>query len=169
MGEMKCQKCGVEMIERKATDDVPYQYKLSGLENVFLSGIMVRKCLKCGAESPIIPKIGELHKVMAETLVEKPERLSGAELRFLRKNAGFPAVKFAALLGVDPSTLSRVENGRQRPFGPAADRLARILAVGEPARDLLLQIADKVEAKKKSRTKRHPVFTLERNHWQAAA
>ncbi len=169
---MKCDQCGVQMVKKMATDTAPYGYAESGLDNVFLCGIIVHRCPQCRAESPVIPKIGELHRVIARVLVHKPTLLTGKELRFLRKNEGFPATKFSTLLEVDPSHLSRIENGRTKSLGASADRLARALVMaassGEAAREVLLRLAD--ELKKPRKTKRPgPVFKLERNRWKLAA
>ncbi len=168
---MKCERCMVPMIKRKATDATPYAYRESGLKNVFLCGIVVRTCPRCEVESAVIPRIGELHRVIAEALVRKPTHLTGAELRFLRKNAGFPATKFSALLGVNPSHLSRIENGHYKRLGKPTDRLARALAVaagnGEDVREVLLRLADELESRRLVR--KPPKFELVRNQWRQAA
>jgi len=156
-----------------ATVEAPYFYDLSGLRNAYLAGILVRQCPRCHAESPVIPRIAELHRVMARHLVHKPGLLRGDEIRFLRKHAGFPARKFAALLGVDPSHLSRVENGHIRALGPTADRLARAVAAAtldwKTARETLLRVAAEIEEKSLREARQLPLFRLVRNRWQTAA
>jgi len=166
---MKCDVCGVDLQEKLATTEQPYEYTISGLRNVLLTGIRVRQCKICDVTSPIIPRIEELHRLIAKGLVIKPRRLSGAEIRFLRKNAGFPARDFAALLGVTPEHLSRIENGHTEAFGPAADRLARLLGVeGQSAREALAKMA---EAAKKHQARRMPPprFRLAPTGWKVAA
>src|SRR5712691_6300765 len=116
-GAMNCDICNAPMKERRATSQAPYYYALAGLPHVGLVGITVYECPGHSA-SPLIPRIGELHRVITEAFVHKPAPLTGVELRFLRKNAGLAAKKFAALLAVDPAHLSRVENGKQRALGP---------------------------------------------------
>jgi YgiT-type zinc finger domain-containing protein len=170
MKTMLCDICKGEMIERVATEKTPYKYEMSGLDNVHLIGLRVLVCSKCEVEAPIIPRMAELHKVIANIIVKQPYRLRGKEIRFLRKNAGFPANKFAALLGVDPSHLSRVENEKKgKPLGPGTDRLVRTIAVmaneGEDAIEMLLRLADEPAV---SRVK-HPMFKLVQNHWRLAA
>lgn len=145
---MNCDTCHMAMGVRKATRQKPYRYDLSGLSNVSLVGITVRTCPQCGGEVPVIPRIAELHDVLARSLIQKPTLLSGEEIRFLRKHEGFPAQKFAVLLGITPEHLSRVENGHTNNLGTSADRLARAIATivkdGETAREVLLQIADQL-------------------------
>jgi DNA-binding transcriptional regulator YiaG len=160
------------MVENKATVQNPYRYDLSGLSNVYLAGIVVRICPRCNAEVPVIPRIAELHREIARALVRKPAPLDGEEIRFLRKQAGFPAQKFATLLGVTPEHLSRVENGHITSLGTSTDRLARAIATlasdETTAKEMLLKIADELE-KKDQATEQRPIFRLEQNHWRMAA
>jgi putative zinc finger/helix-turn-helix YgiT family protein len=172
MNVMFCDQCQSEMKERKATVDNPYLDDLCGLSNVYLAGITVQYCPRCGAESPIIPRVEELHREIARVLTHKPTLLTGEEVRFLRKQAGFPARKFAALLGVSPEHLSRVENGHSATLSRSADRLARAVATaandGVSAHDILLKIADELK-KKASQKRAKTLFRIDRNRWKAAA
>lgn len=169
---MKCDICDAPMRERRATAKAPYYYVLGGLPHVGLVGITVYEC-PGHSISPVIPRIGELHRVIAGTFVSKPGPLTGAELRFLRKNVGLSAQKFAALLVVDPAHLSRVENGKQRALGPSTDRLARLIVTGfarggEEVRKLLLaEAADRIERRKQTKTV--ATFKHEKNRWKVAA
>jgi putative transcriptional regulator len=132
------------MVVRKTTADRPYRYDLSGLDNVLLVGVEVRECQRCRAQVPVIPKIGQLHRAIAKYLVFKNGLLTGREIRFLRKNAGLSNKKFAALLEIDESHLSRVENGKIGSLGAATDKLARAFVEASTdgeARKFLLDIA----------------------------
>jgi transcriptional regulator with XRE-family HTH domain len=161
------------MVPRLATVEAPYRYGMSGLKNVVLCGIDVHRCGKCKVESPVLFRIPELHRVIARELVRKPSPLRGDELRFLRKHAGIPAVKFAALLGINPAYLSRVENGHHGALGRSADRLARALTMAvseeEAVREVLLQMAGDLETRRSSKRSGRALFKLIRNHWRAAA
>jgi putative zinc finger/helix-turn-helix YgiT family protein len=170
---MKCERCKTAMVGRRTTLDAPYEYSISGLKDVFLYGIRAWRCVQCGAEVPEIPRIAELHQVMASALAQKPGELSGDELRFLRKSAGFPAAKFAMLLGISPEHLSRVENGHHDALGRAADRLARALIMAasgdENLREVLLQLADHLVEGDRKKEWLRPAFRLGRDGWKAAA
>ena len=165
-----CEICSAPMTERRTTPSAPYKYTLAGLSHVGLVGIVVFECPHGHPSMPRIPRVGELHRVIAEAFVEKPQPLIGGELRFLRKNAGFSAQKFAALLRVDPAHLSRVENDKTA-MGSSMDRLARAVVVaakdGEVREILLNEAADRLE--KKRRRQQLPLFRLERNRWKEAA
>lgn len=169
---MICEECGASMVEWTSTVEKPYAYTLSGLKNLFLCGIIVRTCPACGAESPIIPRVGELHRLIVREVLHKSGPLRGDELRFLRRNAGFPAGEFAALIGISASHLSRVEHGKDAPLKGSGDKLARVVVAAvndEPGlRDVLLSTADRISAQRSKRATR-PTFKLVRNRWQPAA
>ena len=166
MARSKCELCGEAMVTKKATMAEPYRYQMSGLDNVFLAGIDVRRCGKCDVRVPVIPKIEQLHKEITKFLVFKKDLLTGKEIRFLRKNAGLAANQFAALLGLDPAHLSRVENGKLDNLGTATDKLVRAIAAaandGQDVRGVLLDIADRIMEKT-------AVFAIKKDHWEKLA
>jgi putative zinc finger/helix-turn-helix YgiT family protein len=162
-----CDHCkGLVEVER-ATSERPYRYDMSGIGNIFLVGIDVEVCKKCGSRSPIIPKVAGLHKAIAEGLLDKQDLLAGEELRFLRKHAGIAASRFAALLGVDPSYLSRFENGKTETLSAAADKLARAIVLAAQRSDavntLLMALTDKSHQAKPA------TFGIKKDHWQRLA
>lgn len=118
----KCQECGSRARVRKGS----YAYKESGLDNVTLESIEFISCSKCGNEDPVISHVNELRSVIAEALISKPARLSGKELRYLRKYLELSSREFSRLIHVDPATLSRWENGDD-PIGPQSDLVVRAL------------------------------------------
>ncbi len=135
---MKCRECGGEMERLEG----PYHFTESGLENAYLKGECVRafRCPGCGEESVSIRGMGGAMGVLAEAVANKEDRLLGAEVRFLRKRIPMKAVEFAGLLGMDPSALSRVENGRDA-VSSHVDRLARLICRRpEEARALLSKL-----------------------------
>ncbi|MBI3447401.1 MAG: helix-turn-helix domain-containing protein [Acidobacteria bacterium] len=171
---MKCDRCGGVLIARRTTRRSPYHYRISGLDNVFLVGITVYSCAKCGSRSPVIPRIMELQGLIAQELTRKRSRLSGRELRFLRTNAGFPARQFASLLGVSPEHLSRIENGKIRQLGTTADKLARFISATKADRENvhqeLMKMADSLRSKRSIPKSRNPTFLIgEEGHWRSAA
>jgi putative zinc finger/helix-turn-helix YgiT family protein len=126
----KCPQCGDPLETRREN----HRYNESGLPNVILENIEIRKCASCGEEMLGIPRIEELHRVLAMAIIHHRERLSPQEVRFLRKWLGWSGRDFASHMGVDPATVSRWERvDAPTPMGPAADRLLRTLvAVGTP-------------------------------------
>lgn len=140
----KCRACreGELEIARKN-----HRYTESGLSNVVLQDVEVRSCSLCGDQQLVLPRVTELHRAIALAVVRTNARLSGEEIRFLRKYMGFSGADFAARMGVDPSTVSRWENGHE-PIGSLADRLLRLMVVRDrPVEeypiDELVHIVDK--------------------------
>jgi transcriptional regulator with XRE-family HTH domain len=95
---------------------------------VVLQKIKVIRCSDCGNEDPIIPNMDGLMHILAVAVVCCPSKLSGAEVRFLRKYAGKSAREFARFLHVDHTHLSKVENGKTE-IGTRLDKLVRLLVV----------------------------------------
>jgi len=106
-----------------ATADQPFHFTDSGLSNVYLVGIKYFQC-SCGGLTAEIPAIKQLLELIAQNLIEKPEALTGDEVRFLRKRLGKKAKDFAAEVGIEPETLSRIENGHL-PVAQQTDKLIR--------------------------------------------
>ena len=167
---MKSQPCTAQKYVRRATKQKPYHYKLSGLSAVYLIGIDFECCDGCGAEVPTIPRIGELHRVIAQDLLCAPAALKGEEIRFLRKQVAVPAREFAAMACIAPETLSRFENDKLRP-SDAVEKLIRTIATGillrgEEVRDALLKLA---RLKMASQRSGDSAFVLEKHRWRPAA
>lgn len=164
MTTRKCDVCASVMTSRRTNAEAPYAYVVGGLPRVGLAGIDVYRCPKCDVDAPVIPKIGQLHDVLARLFLRKAGPLAGDELRFLRKHAKLPAQRFAALLGIDPSHLSRVENGKIESLGSTTDRLARAIAsvvIASPmVRDVLLGDAETTASL------RRPLVRLHNNRWK---
>lgn len=115
----RCYDCNGTMEGRREN----YRYTECGLESVTLLDILVFHC-KCGAIVPEISAVEMLHEAIAIDLLRKDTFLSGEEIRFLRKTAGYSATKLAAIMGVTKEAVSRWENDKQ-PIGKESDRLVR--------------------------------------------
>ena len=112
-----------------------YRYDASGLKGLVLVNVEVSRCQKCGETTVAIPRIEDLHRAIAGTLVRKPGLLDADEIRFLRKYLGWSGVDFASHMGAAPETVSRWESGKIT-MGPIADRLLRLMVVTTvPVRD----------------------------------
>jgi putative zinc finger/helix-turn-helix YgiT family protein len=121
---MTCIQCGGKLTMKREN----YRYIASGLSNVTLLGVKVRRCAKCGDHEVVIPHIEELHRVLAAAVVREKSRLSKDGIRFLRKYLGYSGVDFAKVVGVSAETISRWENGKEK-MGSSAEKLVRMLVV----------------------------------------
>jgi putative zinc finger/helix-turn-helix YgiT family protein len=121
---MTCIQCGGKLTAKREN----YRYTACGLSNVTLIGVDVRRCAKCGDHEVVIPRIEELHRVLAAAVVRQASRLTKDEIRFLRKYLGYSGVDFAKVVGVSAETISRWENGKEK-MGSSAEKLVRMLVV----------------------------------------
>lgn len=133
-------------MRRRVLDTYPYVE--SGLENVYLSGIVAYEC-SCGEEVLELPSVANLHAIIAQKLLAKPSQLRGDELRFIRKFVGLKATDLAKMLEVDPATISNWERERN-PIGHANDKLVRFsitLKIIERVKQEVLEEHEKVANK----------------------
>jgi putative zinc finger/helix-turn-helix YgiT family protein len=124
-----CLACGSRMKTKREN----YRYDAVGLPGITLESVEVSRCGKCGEYEVEIPRIEDLHRAIADAVIRKQERLTAAEIRFLRKQIGWSGADFAANMGATRETVSRWENGGLT-MGPAADRLLRMLVATPPER-----------------------------------
>jgi len=102
-------------------------YTSCGLQNIWLkNGYEVMDTDYGKATS--IHDVEGLHAVIGLLLVENKPRLSGAEVRFLRKELDLSQVHLALLLGVSEISVRGWENHRTKITKPA-DKILRILFI----------------------------------------
>ncbi len=122
------------------------EYVANGLGAPF--GIILRNAVKqevCPSTKKVlatyIPNQTDLLKEVALTRALCDRKLSGLELKFLRKAIGLKAVALAELLGISAEHLSRCENG-ERVLSNSAEKLFRVIILKR--RYDRLEIADKL-------------------------
>jgi len=87
-----------------------YHYRECGLPNIFLENGF-KKIKTPYGEAVSIESVEGLHKLIGDELVYKKPRLTGAELKFLRKELGLSQRVFGSLAGVQEQTVSLWERG----------------------------------------------------------
>lgn len=138
---MKCDQCGAQMKSGREN----YRYTACGLDSVTLVHVEVRRCPECGEYEVDIPRMAELHRLIAQKVASKEPRLTPQEIKFLRKHLGFSGVDFAATLDVTPETVSRWETGKKQ-MSPIAERALRLMvfvrdAINEYPLERLAEVA----------------------------
>lgn len=133
-----CAQCREALVDEQVETR---RYSAGGLERAILHGVKVGRCPNCGAETLSIPRIAQLHRVLAAALASKPGRLAPDEARFLRKYLGLSTTDLAAYMGVAPETVSRWESPKSRqPIGAPTERLLRLMALrDQPVEDYPLE------------------------------
>ena len=160
---MKCMQCGGEMVTKRET---LFHYTASGLSNVFLADVEVSKCAECDEFEVAIPRVEQLHKVLATSIAEQTSRLAPEEIRFLRKYLGLSGEDFARRMGVTASTVSRWERGHEK-MSDMAERLLRLMIATEvPVKNYSTELFDRIE--EAPRSERRIIRSTERG-WASEA
>jgi putative transcriptional regulator len=103
-----------------------HHYIESGLDNVYLLGGFTIHKTKYG-EGISIENTGELHRQIGLWLIEQPNPLTGAELRFLRLEMELSQARLAAIMGSNEQNVRRWEKARDHPIQGPADRVIRAI------------------------------------------
>jgi DNA-binding transcriptional regulator YiaG len=121
--EEQCSNCGklASVVRRN------HQFDEMGIP-VVLERIEVVKCPHCGNVDPIIPNLNDLMHAIALLIICHPCKLTGEELRFLRKYAGKTQEEFGRLIHLDKTHVSKMENS-QVPVGDQTDKLVRFVVL----------------------------------------
>jgi DNA-binding transcriptional regulator YiaG len=131
----KCEKCGGVLVTRTLPE---YRNDaLMGLPGVvILNAVEEIRCRKCGHVAATgFSNLEGLLAAVAVARVTAPQKLSGRDVRFLRKALGWLSRELASKLEVRDETVSRWENGKE-PVGPTSEKLLRLIVaefLGEKA------------------------------------
>jgi DNA-binding transcriptional regulator YiaG len=138
--KIECSNCGAAARVVRGN----YDFAESGLKRVRLQGIERIVCDKCGNVDPIIPRVDDLMRLLTVAVIAKPYRLTGEEIRFVRKYLRMTGDEFGRLLHIDRTNLSKWENDENK-VGPQSDRLIRTIALslGEGLRQNLEEVIRK--------------------------
>jgi len=153
----KCLECGHRELLR-ATKKIDFN-------GVALVEGVVYTCKACGARYEGFSHVEELSRAVAKHIARGEERLSPAEIRYLRKYLEYSSKDFAEFLGVTLETVYRWESPNSpKPMKLATEKLLRYMTlVDVPAGDYGL---DRAGTRKK--TSPPPIFTEDDGRWKAA-
>jgi YgiT-type zinc finger domain-containing protein len=104
--EIACPACGSKM----TVSHEDLQYEECGLPYVVLKNIYTERCSQCDMVLRTIPKITDLHRLLALTLIKKPGPLENFEITFLRKSLGWSKTDFARKLHTQKANPTRWEH-----------------------------------------------------------
>ena len=134
---LRCDQCGGAMKGRLEN----YHYTECGLPRVMLSKIVVYRCPDCMSMVPEIPAIAQLHRAILMALLGKKFLLSGEEIRFIRKMAGYSLQELSNIMGVHNTNLSKWENS-SRPIGKDNDRMLRLICFSSILQQCVSEVAE---------------------------
>jgi len=119
---LRCAYCGSDMtLER---EDRPFRE--AGLSQLTLVDVEVARCSRCPYSRLGVKEPEALHRAIAEFLIARRERLTGAQVRYLRRCLALSETDLALRIGVTIGTVSRWECGARGIKG-SAERLLRLL------------------------------------------
>lgn len=103
-----------------------YHYLESGLDNIYLvDGFRMHNTAY--GEGVSIHDTDGLHRLIGNWLVQLPNPLSGAALRFLRIEMDLSQRRLGELLGSSEQAVRRWEKAKASPISGPADRLMRVI------------------------------------------
>lgn len=125
----RCTACGEPQSVVRTTTDYPE----SGLDNVQLVNVPVWQCPNDHRELQV-PAADQLHALLTDMVLRKPAKLTGQEIRFLRKELGMTLHEFGGRLGMTDVHLSRIETGNRRMISSTTNLLVRLTVAWELTR-----------------------------------
>jgi DNA-binding transcriptional regulator YiaG len=142
-----------------------YHYTESGLQHVWIAN-GYRKIKTRHGTGVAIHDVEGLHRVIGKAIARKP-RMTGAELRFLRKELGLSQAALGALVGTTEQSVSLWE--RRGGIPRAADRLVRLIYLEHVgANPRVREIIDRLASQDEHDVERI-TFTAEGGRWKEAA
>lgn len=145
-----------------------YHYLECGLDNIWLTNGHETRDTGYGPGTSITD-VDELHKVIGLALANQKERLTGAEIRFIRNELDLSQNVFSRLLGVSEQTFARWEKDSVKISGPAQNLLSgyyRETVEGNANLTKHMQIISELDAK--IHEIKHLVLTKEHD-WKVQA
>jgi putative zinc finger/helix-turn-helix YgiT family protein len=120
---MKCSMCGSKNTKTQR-ENVPWRE----VPGVVVIDVAVMRCGDCGERFEEFRAIEALIAAIAQSVVTRAERITAAEIRFLRGFLGLNGNELARAIASSPSTVSRWEKGQQ-PVGIHAELLLRAMVL----------------------------------------
>jgi putative transcriptional regulator len=105
-----------------------YHYVESGLDNIWLRNGYLEEDTPYGPTVAFKDILG-LHESISLAIVEKAGSLSGAEIRFLRRQMEMSQVSLGELIGVTSQSVALWEKGKA-PITSPIDKLLRLIVKG---------------------------------------
>ena len=126
MANVKCEKCGTELIAGGPQKE--YETRLlDSMQTKLLNCVLEMHCPEHPEVSFVsIPDLPGLVTAAAVARAMLPRKLSGADIRFMRKALKWPSKKLADKLQVTPEAVSRWENGKS-VIEPSSEKLLRMV------------------------------------------
>lgn len=150
-----------------------YHYTECGLDNVYLlNGYTIEG--EGGDAVVSVHDIHDLHREIGMLLIEKPAKLSGKEIRFIRHSMDFSQKRLGVVLGVDYQSVLAWEKGKTK-ITKQTDIFLRTLFFAYLNRDSGLGVYDKIneiadmDARRMAKENKEIVFREISDEWRLVA
>lgn len=142
-----------------------YRYTESGLKNVWLTNGYTIKDTPYG-KAVSIQDIEGLHRAIGSIIARRP-KLTGPELRFLRKEMGMSQKSMADLVGTSEQTVSLWE--RRGAIPKAAERLIKLAFLESISKDGNVKIKEIIDRLNASDASAYGMQMARAKEWKQAA
>jgi DNA-binding transcriptional regulator YiaG len=143
-----------------------YHYTESGLRNIWLENGYATVKTKHG-KGVSIRDVEGLHRVIGKALAQKP-KLTGAELRFLRKEMEMSQGALAMLVGTSEQSVSLWE--RRGNIPKTADRLVRLIYLEHIGNNpKVMELIDRLNLQDRKQLLEKMTFSEQAGRWREAA
>lgn len=143
-----------------------YHYTESGLQNIWLANGYAVVKTKHG-KGVSIRDVDGLHRMIGKALAKKP-KLTGSELRFLRKEMGMSQGALAALVGTSEQNVSLWE--RRGAIPKTADRLIRLIYLEHMGNNSRVrELIDRLNLQDREQWLERMTFSEQAGKWREAA
>jgi len=142
-----------------------YRYTESGLKNVWLQNGYTIKDTPYG-KAVSIQDIEGLHRAIGSIIARRP-KLTGPELRFLRKEMGMSQKGMADLVGTSEQTVSLWE--RRGAIPKVAERLIKLAYLETISKDGNVKIKEMIDRLNASDATAHEMQMSKAKEWKEAA
>ncbi len=118
-----CEKCAGTLTQNKRDQ---YSTDMFGIPVTLINAVTEESCTVCGEVNVCIPDHKGLIAALAIARAMEAPKLSGKDIRFMRKALEVPAKTLAEMLEVTVETVSRWEN-EKLPIGATSEKLLRMV------------------------------------------
>ncbi|MEI4235033.1 hypothetical protein [Roseovarius sp. D22-M7] len=143
-----------------------FHYKTAGLPNVWLQGGVEFVETPYGPATKI-ENLEDLHRLIAEDIINRPGVMTREEFRFLRRELDVSQRALAGILKTDEKNVSRWETGETKVPGPAAAALGAFYLATTKHDDIAETMKEIAELDREIVEMR--TFRMEGDHWETAA
>lgn len=123
---MKCDACNTGGLQERLVHEYVADALGAPFQVILIDSVKEYYCAECNKKlKTSIPDVPSLLKMVAAARSIVPQKLSGAEIKFMRHAIGLKAKQVAKSLDMSPENFSRVENGT-KVLGPQSERIFRV-------------------------------------------